>query len=338
MDTMQVHLPNGSDGDSLVLVRLENVGRCVVFDSGDVRRLPQRDVLRLSHVFVSHCHVDHFIGFDALLRPRVCREDEVTVLGPPGFLARVASRLSGYTWNLVEGNHFAVTAMEIREDGVHRARFDSGDEFRRDDLPVEPRREIVLSDPCFTVRTAALDHRIVSQGWALHGPPRLSIRVDALDAAGLADGSWLGRLKEAIAAGADRALPFALPSGESKPLGEVADRLVTQRPGERIAYVTDTLFSPTTRERIVKLADQADVFACEAPFLAAEGDRAEKTHHLTAQQAGLLAAEAGVRKLLLFHVSERYRGDFSQHAEEASAACGGRVEVEVQPRWPVLDE
>ena len=115
---LEVELPNGSDGDSLVHLRLPQDGRSMLFDAGDPRRLAFRDVLRVDQLFVSHCHVDHFIGFDALVRARVCREDRMTCHGPPGFIERVQSRLGGYDWNLTDGNHFELTAREVREDQV----------------------------------------------------------------------------------------------------------------------------------------------------------------------------------------------------------------------------
>ena len=69
-------------------------------------------------------------------------------------------------------------------------------------------------------------------------------------------------------------------------------------PGERVAYVTDTLFGEHTKPRMLELARGADIFACEAPFLAEHGDKAQASRHLTARQAGELAGEAGAKTLL----------------------------------------
>jgi ribonuclease Z len=337
MRSLEVRLPNGSDGDSLVHVAARDAGWGLLFDAGDPRRLALRERLRLEHLFVSHCHVDHFIGFDALIRPRVCREDQIHVHGPERFLARVQARLDGYTWNLIEGKHFVVRAHEVGRHVVQHARFDSGDAFRRVDEGETPHdgglAPRVFEDERLVVETAALDHHVVSQGWVVELRPSFRVRTERVDARGLAPGPWLAELKRRAAdlaagkAGSDARDLLALPDGTTEPVGALRDDLLERLRGDRVAYVTDTACTGETRPRIVRLAADADVFACGAPFLSSEVERARQTRHLTAAEAGALAAEAGARQLLLFHVSDRYAGDFRRHGDEAAAAAGGRVEV-----------
>ena len=47
-----------------------------------------------------------------------------------------------------------------------------------------------------------------------------------------------------------------------------------------------------------------------------------------------MAREAGARRLLLFHVSDRYGLDVRAHRDEAQAAAGGDLEVIVSEAWP----
>ncbi len=334
---MDASLPNGSCGDALLLARLPLIGRTLAFDAGDTRRVASRDLLRLAHLFVSHCHVDHFVGFDAMVRPRVCRQETLGVAGPPGFLDRVQARLAGYTWNLVDGNHFTLVAREMGLDRIQVARFDSGNEFRREDLPEEPAGPLPLEDVGLIAQAEALDHHVISMGWAVQAPPRVNVREDVLLARGLPDGRWLADLKRRAMMD-DRAAPFELPDGSTPSLGEAAAALLEIAPGSRVAYVTDTICDAVTRPRIVRLAAGADVFACGAPFLQSENaERARHTRHLTAAQAGEMAAEAGAKRLLIFHVSDRHGEDPSRHADEAREAAGGRVEVLTEAAGPIMD-
>jgi ribonuclease Z len=333
---LEACLPNGSAGDSLVLLRLPLQGATACFDAGDPRRLPAKDVLRLVHLFVSHAHVDHFVGFDALVRPRVCRAERLWVHGPPGFLDRVEARLRGYTWNLVDGNHFVVMARASEGGRVRQASFDSGDEFRRRDLEDVPPGPCKLDDAGLVLETAELDHHVVSMGYAVQRLRRLRVRPEALATTGLQPGPWLTDLKRSVLAGRDDDAVL-LPDGKHRRAADVAAEILDVEAGVRVAYVTDTICNRATRPRIVELARGADVFACGAPFLSSEAERARMTRHLTAEQAGSMAREAGAKELLLFHVSDRYGAELRQHADEAHDAAKGDVRVVVSAPWPVQE-
>lgn len=93
-----------------------------------------------------------------------------------------------------------------------------------------------------------------------------------------------------------------------------------ERPGQVVAFVMDTAWC----EGALTLADGADLLVCEATFATAETELAEAYGHLQAAQAGRLAAEAGVRCLVITHFSQRYP-DAGPHVEEAAAAFAGEV-------------
>jgi ribonuclease Z len=107
-------------------------------------------------------------------------------------------------------------------------------------------------------------------------------------------------------------------------LGVLAGRIARISPGRRIAYVTDVGDTPANRDAIAALAAGSDRLYIEAAFLDADRDRAAARHHLTARQAGEIAALAGARRYTLFHHSPRYEGREAELEAEAASAFAGR--------------
>jgi ribonuclease Z len=95
-------LVNDPFGDPAVFLDMRYRREALLFDLGDIRALPPRMILKVDRIFVTHTHMDHFIGFDHLLRVCLGREKHLFLYGPPGFIDNVEGKLRAYTWNLVE--------------------------------------------------------------------------------------------------------------------------------------------------------------------------------------------------------------------------------------------
>ena len=94
--------------------------------SEKIALLSARRIRRIDQVFVSHAHIDHFVGFDHLLRLLVGHEKSVQLFGPSGFAKRVFHKLQAYRWNLVETYPsdlvFVVSELET-ENSISTTRF-----------------------------------------------------------------------------------------------------------------------------------------------------------------------------------------------------------------------
>lgn len=331
--TFRSFLVNDLFGDPALYVALPWERRALLFDLGDITTLSAGRLLKITDVFVSHAHVDHLIGFDHLLRVLLGRPKDLRLYGPPGFIGHVEGKLQGYTWNLTEGYSLALEVHEVHPDRVLKARFACPEGFlRRDDPSSYPFAGTILDEPQFRVCAAHLDHRIACLAFALEETVHLNVDKAGLEALGLPVGPWLMDMKRAIRAGAadEHPVRIAWSDGGRRTervlaLGELRRKVVRASPGQKLAYVTDAVSSPENAEKIVKLAWGADVFYCEAAYPERDGQRAAARFHLTARQAGSLAAEARVRRLAVFHFSPKYRDCPGELLDEAMAAFGGRL-------------
>lgn len=322
------HLVNGPFGDPALYVRLAHRGEAFLFDCGDLHPLAPREILKIEAVFVSHAHIDHLVGFDALLRYFLYRERPLFFYGPPGLIDRIGHKLAGYTWNLIEDYPLVLTVREWGESG-REAVFRASEAFRRGEVaPFASPRGILLSTPDLRVRCVPLDHGgIVSLGFALEETLHVAIHRDALEERGFATGPWLTAFKGRVRRGEPQETPVAVPlarGGEVLvPLGELTAAVAHVEEGMKITYVTDVSPSEQNQEKIVELAAGSHLLAVEATFAHADLERARTRNHLTAHLAGTLARRAGAARLLVFHHSPRYQDEPERLAAEARRAFEG---------------
>jgi ribonuclease Z len=322
-------LVNDPFEDPSVYVDIPWERRGLLFDLGTNYHLPTRKLLKVSDVFVSHTHIDHFIGFDHLLRQRLARDRHLRLFGPPGIIERTVGKLSGYTWNLVEDYPFTIDVVEIEEDRLRRTSLAARDGFALgavEDVSMTGRPLILLEDPLFTAEALLLDHRIPCAGYALSERLHVNIHRDALEKRGLPVGEWLRDLKEKIRVGEKDDTPVEIPEHGALPLGDLKSDVVSVCPGQKIAYIVDVAFSRDNIRCILDLVGDADLLFCGAPFLERDAERARATRHLTVRQAGWLAREARVKRLEVFHFSPRYEGEAESLFREAEEAYRGESE------------
>ena len=328
-------LVNGPFGDPGVYVDFRFEKRALLLDLGDNAALAPRHLLRITHVFVSHTHMDHFIGFDRLVRICVGRHAGIALYGPPGFVDQVERRLGAYTWDRVERYdvELVLTATEVDAQGATvAARFRTRTGFAREPLP--PGRidgDVLVDEARFRVRCALLDHRTPCLGFAVEEKMHVNVWKNRLTELGLEVGPWVAELKRAALDGAPDDTPIRAVWRDrhgrherEHRLGELKGALEFVR-GQKIAYVTDVVFHAANQARIAALAHGADTLFIESVFLDADGAHAALKQHLTARQAGTIARAAAVRAVVPFHHSPRYAGREAELAAELEATWRGEM-------------
>jgi ribonuclease Z len=307
-------LVNGPFDDPGLFIPFLFKKRAVIFDLGDISSLSPRDILKISHIFITHTHMDHFIGFDRLLRLVLGRDQDLYLYGPENFIKNIEGKLAGYSWNLVQNysNHLALHVTEVRDDHLLTKDYICQNGFTPASQAVEhPFTGNLYSEPSFSVFARILDHSIPCLGFALKERFHVNIMKDAVDGLGLETGPWLTEFKQALFDKQNPDSVFEITYGKKQHrkkfvLGDLAKKIALITPGQKVSYIVDVVYSESNIEKIVELVKDSDHLFIEASFLEEDRDTAEKKCHLTARQAGLIAGKAKVKQITPFHFSPRY--------------------------------
>ena len=321
-------LVNGPFEDPSLFIPFLYEKRAVIFDLGDIFSLSARDILKINHIFITHTHMDHFIGFDRLLRLVLGRDQDLYMYGPENFIRNVEGKLAGYSWNLVKNytNRLALHVTEVREDHLVTKDYICQNEFNPGSTAVkQPFNGTLYKEPSFSIYTRILDHSIPCLGFTLKERFHVNIMKDALAELGLETGPWLTEFKQALFNNQhpDSAFEVTYDKKQHKKtfaLGDLAKQIALITPGQKISYVADVVFSESNIKKIFELVKESDHLFIEASFLEEDRDIAEKKCHLTARQAGLIAGKARVKQLTPFHFSPRYQGQGHLLVKEAMDA------------------
>jgi len=147
---------------------------------------------------------------------------------------------------------------------------------------------IIFEDSRLIIEARRLDHDVDTYGYRIRERDTHTLIPEHLERAGI-KGSNIGVLKDTGSVTIeDRTMSI--------------EEMGSLLPGQRFAFVMDTRICDAAYE----LADHADLLVCEATFLAELEEKAFQYGHLTAAQAGRIARDACVEKLVLTHFSQRY--------------------------------
>jgi ribonuclease Z len=271
-------------------VFLNREGDCFLLDAGEGT---QRQMMRfgtgfsVSDIFLTHLHGDHVYGLPGLLETLDFNDREAPLTIHAP--RRTREDVTALLTACGGSPSFPVHVAEVAPD------------------------ETALEAEDYEIRAFATDHRTVSVGYALIEDDRKG-RFDRerAEALGVPVGPKFSRLHEGD--------PVELEDGTVIDPDQVVG---PPRPGRRVVYTGDTRPAAS----VIEAAADADLLIHDATFGSDHADRARDTSHATAREAGEVANEAGVTRLVLTHVSSRYAGDASALAREANEAFDGEASV-----------
>lgn len=257
---------------SIALKMLDEINAVWLFDCGEGT---QQQILettvrprKIEKIFITHLHGDHIFGLPGLLSSRSFQGGESTLTI---YGPKGIEEYVKTSLRLSESHlKYPLKFVEITETGV------------------------LFEEPKFTVYCEELDHRIKCYGYrVVEKEFQGELQVDKLKEMNIPSGPIYKKIKdgEIVTLDDGRVIDGRDFIGEAKP-------------GRIITILGDTRVHPNSE----KLAEQADVLVHESTFNAEEGRMARSYYHSTTAQAATIAKKAGVKQLLLTHISARYLG------------------------------
>ena len=182
----------------------------------------------------------------------------------------------------------------------------------------------------FLVRARFVDHDVPCLAYVIEEKAHVNVGKDRVAALGLATGSWLRELKQAVLTGAPGETPIVVRwrdrQGEhavTRPVSELSHLILDVAPGQRIGYVTDLRYTEANVQTLSQLLAGVDVLFIESVFLDEDVEHAARKNHLTARQAGEIARRVGAKAVMPFHFSPRYEERSAVLIAEVQAAWSG---------------
>ena len=264
---------------SLAVIR---EGETLMFDCGEGT---QRQMMRygisfaLCDIFFTHMHADHMLGLTGLLRTLALQGRT----DPMNLYGPVGcEKLLRRAISLgTDKQHFEVKVIELTPEA-----------------PLKRNGYSVVPFPVEHGDRSAIGYHLIEE-------TRLGrFNPDKAREMGIPEGPLWGKIHKGQA--------IDLPDGRRV---EPSELVGPTRPGRRIVLTGDS----RPAEGTITAATGADVLIHEATFAEEEAPRALETGHSTAREAAEVAAKAGVKRLILTHVSARYSRDTSDLEREARA-------------------
>ncbi len=316
-----IRLVNGSTGDPALYVNYPGRDDALLFDAGELAGLGSDRLGDLAAVFITHHHVDHFMGLDRIVRANLDRDKTLHVFGPEGTIRRVYDRVKSYEHPFFPFQKLVMRVHEVLSGRLRWADLECARRFPEPEVAeraLRGRIPVLYTNNDLAVEATLVDHTVPCLAFAVVEKPGAHPDAARLAAGPLRPGPWIGRVLALLRNGADRDVSVEIEGGRFA-LGTLADRYFTTTKGARLAYVTDTAWSEASRPVLLKLAHRARRLYCDSYYAAAQLRQAETYRHMTAIQAADLAVAARVEELVLIHFAPRYRGRYQELIEEARA-------------------
>jgi ribonuclease Z len=315
----EIRLVNGSTGDPALFIDYPGKDDAFLFDAGDLCRLDAARLADLRALFLTHHHIDHFVGFDRILRANLDRDKVLHVFGPADTIRRVYARVASYEHPYFPFQKLVLEVHEVWPDRTRVGRLECAKHFPEPRVEEAPwRGPTVFENDDLRVEATHADHSVPCLAFALVERSGYHADPAKLSAGALRTGPWVAEVLTLLRADAPGDTRVAIDGGRFS-LAALAEGYFSVSGGGRVAYITDTAWSDASRPRLLKLARGAKRLYCDSYYAQAQAKQAATHRHMTATQAGEVAKLAKVDELVLIHFAPRYAGRYADLVAEARA-------------------
>lgn len=223
--------------------------------------------LKIRKILISHWHGDHVSGLIGLIQTMGSIFDPDTIID-----------IYGPIGTKIKMHHLLQTCY-----------FDLRIKLKIHEL--SPKKvERFYENEIYAFECTKLEHGIPCIGYSFIIKEKIKINMDKVDSLGLKQGKWLQKIQKGKPAKVNGKiiLPEQISSIES---------------GTKVSFVLDTKYC----ENAVSLSEKADLLISEAVYADDLEEKAEEYNHMTAKDAATIAKTAKVERLILTHISQRYK-------------------------------
>ena len=304
-------------------IQSKQKGSSYLFDIGDIYNLENRYLVKIKYLFISHTHMDHFIGFNSLVRIGVPLIKPLNIFGPKDIHLHIRSSLLSFRWNLLNSDQIRFKVYEIQDSGVKVYDITNTNDFvptvSKDSIePPKTFYNPMLPSPAHFIQTldngghiqaVVLDHGIESIAYMYQSPTQFKVCKEAMNDLSLTPGSWILDLKDKVLNNRLDDFIYVDVKGESKQfkVDFLYKEILSIKESKTFSYLTDFYFTESNIQRVKLLSEDSDTMFSESSFMDADYKKAFYKKHLTTKQLALLAAYCNVSNIKCFHISRSYK-------------------------------
>src|SRR5262245_47409945 len=198
-----IHLVNRSTGDPALYIDYPGKNNALLFDAGELASLTTAQLADLEAVFITHHHMDHFVGFDRILRTNIDCDKTLHVFGPINTIERIYQRITAYEIQFFPFQKIVFRVCEVLEDRLRWAALECVKQFP------PPRVEeaawtgpVIFENADLQVEAVHVEHTVPCLAFAMVEKTGYHPDADKLRGGVLRPGPWVEEALNLLRAGA----------------------------------------------------------------------------------------------------------------------------------------